>query len=102
MGWVAGVVEKYNPHAKIRHDLWGWCDIVALALDEHSVYFIQVTSGSNHAARVAKIKEWPHLSDLLYAHADVEVWSYSQRVVKNKDGSKAKNKKWTLRREKVE
>jgi hypothetical protein len=101
MGWVAGVVEKWNPHAKIRHDLWGWCDIVALCpKGEQCLIFIQVTSGSNHAARVAKIREWPHLSHLCIC-ADVEVWSYSKRVTKNKDGTKSKRKLWTLRRERV-
>jgi len=90
-GWVAGVVEKWNPHVGIRQDLWGWCDIVALAPDRALVSFIQVTSTSNAAARVTKIREWPYLAALLASGCTVVVHGWA------KQGPRGKRKTWTLR-----
>lgn len=46
------VVERWNPHSKTRKDYLGFIDI--LLLSDHSILGIQATSGSNHAARIAK------------------------------------------------
>ena len=101
LGYVAGVVERFNPYSRKSADLWGWCDIVALEPGER-LLFIQCTSGSNHANRVAKVREWSYLGGLVQLGNAVEVWSWSRRVVWNKDGSKAKVKRWTLKREVVQ
>ena len=29
-GWEAGIVEKFNPYAHVRQDLFGFIDIIAL------------------------------------------------------------------------
>lgn len=61
-GYLAAVVERWNAHARIRQDLFGVIDI--LAVRDGETLAVQTTSGSNVAARVAKIGESdavPHL-----------------------------------------
>lgn len=51
---MVAVVERYNPYAKIRQDLFGFIDLIAVKGD--IVLAVQTTSGANAAARVAKIQ----------------------------------------------
>ena len=51
------VVEKWNPHARIRQDLFGFIDIVAIR-DQETIA-VQSTSWTNVSSRVAKIAESP-------------------------------------------
>lgn len=55
-GYRAEVVERWNPHSKTRHDLFGVIDIVALSPENETVG-IQATSLSNVSARVKKIAD---------------------------------------------
>jgi hypothetical protein len=55
LGYEAAVVEKWNPHAKIRQDLFGCIDILALDESGRSIW-VQTTSASNMAARRTKLK----------------------------------------------
>ena len=55
------VVEKWNPHARIRQDLFGVIDI--LAIREGETIGVQATSASNVSSRVRKLEE----SDALIA-----------------------------------
>ncbi len=97
MGGIAGVVERYNQFSRKRHDLFGCIDVVAIIARQ--TYGIQTTSGSNHATHVRAALENRDLRLWLQAGNHFEVWSWSQRVAYNKDGSKAKVKRWTLRRD---
>jgi len=54
-GYLAAVVEKWNPHARIRQDLFGVLDIVAIR--EGETLGVQTTSASGVSARVKKIAE---------------------------------------------
>jgi hypothetical protein len=54
-GYLVAVVEKWNPHARIRQDLFGCLDLVAIKDGE--TLGVQTTSASNVAARVQKIAE---------------------------------------------
>jgi hypothetical protein len=60
-GMIAEVVEKKIPYKFITQDLFGFADI--LAIDTRGpvpgATFVQVTSGSNAAARVAKLTRPP-------------------------------------------
>jgi hypothetical protein len=91
-GWPAGVTERWNPAVKIRHDLFGWIDLVVLR--EGAIVGVQATSGPNHASRVDKVAglcaPWCDSGGL------AEVWSWSKR------GARGKRKLWTLRVEQVE
>ena len=53
-GCTVDVVERWLPFAKVRKDLFGCLDILAIAPDGTTVG-VQTTSGSNVSARVAKI-----------------------------------------------
>lgn len=53
-GYLVSVVERWNPHARIRQDLWGWCDLLAIRKGE--VLAVQVTA-SAVSARIKKIQE---------------------------------------------
>lgn len=58
-GYLVAVVEHWNPHARIRQDLFGFIDLIALGGDR--TLAVQTTTGSNAAARVKKIREHPNL-----------------------------------------
>lgn len=57
------VVEKWNPHAHIRQDLYGIIDVLAVGAD---IVGVQATSGSNVASRLWPIDPiryaWEHLN----------------------------------------
>jgi carbonic anhydrase len=87
LGYEAAVVEKWNPHAKIRQDMFGFVDIVAIR--ENETLAVQATSGTNVSSRVDKITDSPLLAVVRKAGWRVEVhgWRkgsngrYVQRVV---------------------
>ena len=62
-GYLVAVVEKWNPHAKIRQDLFGFIDL--LAVKDGEVLGVQSTSYSNTSARLKKIREHENLSQVL-------------------------------------
>ncbi|TKB74201.1 MAG: hypothetical protein E8D46_10140 [Nitrospira sp.] len=91
LGYQAKVVEKWNPFAKIRQDVFG-ADVLALKSGE-PVLVIQATTGSNHAARRVKLEEGGFIQLWHGSGATVEIWSWSQQ------GPRGKRKTWLLRRE---
>lgn len=90
-GWIAQVVEKWNPHARVRQDLFNCIDIVAITPD--GILGIQACAGASHAARAAKMRAEPKTLAWLKAGAFLTVWSWSKR------GPRNKAKHWTLREE---
>jgi hypothetical protein len=84
-GYRAAVVEKWNPHARIRQDLFGCIDIIAVGNGE--TLAVQTTSGSNVSARVKKIAEAEALPDIRAAGWKIFVHGWR----------KAANGRWTLR-----
>jgi len=94
LGFVAAVVERFNPHAKVRQDLFGFIDIVA-CFPEFGVLGVQACAGASHAARRAKILAEPRVRPWLESGGRVEVWSYRRA------GAAGRRKVWTLRREEV-
>lgn len=91
-GQTAQVVERWNPHARVRVDLFGVIDIVALGT---YILGIQACAGASHAARVTKILAEPRARQWLQAGARLECWSWSKR------GARGKAKRWTLRVEAI-
>jgi len=69
-GYLCAIVEKWNPHARIRQDLWGWCDI--LAIKKNEVLAVQVTS-TGVAARIKKIQESETVGRVREAGIRIEV-----------------------------
>ncbi len=89
-GYLAQVVEKWNPFAKIRQDLFGCIDIVAVRevrthgfaiVSPGQTIGIQATSTGNIGARVKKSIALPGLLTWLLAgnHFWVCGWSKSDR-----------------------
>lgn len=70
-GYLPVVVEHWNAFAKIRKDLWGWADILAIKKGE--VLAVQVTSDSNVSARIKKIQESDTIAKVREAGIRVEV-----------------------------
>jgi len=91
-GWHAQVVERWNPYARVRHDLFGCIDIVVLDGGPGGPLGVQVTSGSHVANRLAKAQEEPRISAWLASPARFEVWGFSKK------GAAGKRKLWELRR----
>ncbi len=61
-GYRAAVVEKWNPHAHIRQDLFGIIDV--LAVGNRETVAVQCTSYSNVSSRVNKIAESDAIGDI--------------------------------------
>lgn len=88
-GWIAQVVEQTIPHTFIKRDLFGVIDIIAIT--PGGILGIQATSGTNHAARIAKAEQEPRLAAWLSCGALFEVWSWSKRA------KKVNGRQWQLR-----
>lgn len=90
--------ESQNPFSGKRKDLFGFIDLVALDPDRGTIG-IQVTSGSNHAARRKKILTDCREAALMWLRCNnlIEIWSWSKRKVKR--GGKAV--RWTPRVEQI-
>jgi len=54
VGYTVAVVEKWNPHMKIRQDLFGFIDVLAIGKDE--TVAIQSTTKHNLKSRITKIE----------------------------------------------
>ena len=96
-GFTAQVVERFNPYAKVRVDLFGIFDIIAMG--DETIVGIQVTSGSNHSAHRDKMNKSKELGEWIQCGGIAVIHSWSKKVKRNKDGSKSKVKAWTLREE---
>ena len=59
-GYLVAIVERRNPYARIRQDLYGLFDLLAVGGAEGTVA-VQTTSSSNVATRVAKITASDHV-----------------------------------------
>lgn len=91
MGWDAAVVERWNPHARIRQDLFGCVDILCLLPNRGGVTGIQTTSGDNVSARCQKIAAEPRMVRWVRAGNGLYVHGWAKR------GPRGKRKLWTCR-----
>lgn len=74
-GYLAEVVEKWNPHARIRQDLFGIFDILALH-PEKGFLGVQCTTQHNAKSRIDKLHDSPNLAPWLAAGGKAEVWGW--------------------------
>lgn len=63
MGYTAQVVEHWNPHARIRQDLFGIIDILCVGSGETMA--IQSTSWKNVPSRITKMQEAESIATLV-------------------------------------
>jgi hypothetical protein len=89
-GYQAAVTEHWNPHARIRQDLFGFCDILAVAPSE--TLAIQATSANMVSERIKKLLGEEDVAlrvwDCLRAGWRVEVWGLRKEA--DRFGSKLK------------
>lgn len=83
------VVEKWNPHARVRQDLFGVIDVLALV--EGTTVAVQSTSWGNVAARIRKLAESEHIGAMRDAGWRILVHGWR----------KNKSNRWELRTEDV-
>lgn len=83
-GYTAAVVERWNPHARIRQDLFGIVDILAVRGAE--TLAVQTTAGSGVSARVRKLTSSDALPLLRMAGWRIEVHGW--RKVKVRRGGR--------------
>lgn len=89
--WNAEVVERWNPYARIRRDLFGWCDIVALT--GMQIIGIQACVTGDLSKRVAKICHERALPARRWLESGgvVLVWGWALR------GARGKRKTYELK-----
>jgi hypothetical protein len=86
-GYTCEIVERWNPFAHIRQDLFGFIDIVAINGNE--TLAVQTTTAGNAAARVAKIRGLQlHSLWLESPHRKIVVHGWAKR------GPRGKRKVW--------
>lgn len=78
-GYIAKTVERWNPFARIRQDLWGF-DVIAAKRGE--AVLVQCTTAPNMAARITKIAELDSTLRLREAGFRLLVWGWKK--VKNR------------------
>lgn len=99
MGFTVHVTEKWNPHAKVRQDLFGIIDLLAISRNHHpsesGIIGIQACAGASHAARKKKMIAAPHTRTWLEAGGFLRIVSWS------KQGKAGKRKVWVRRVENI-
>lgn len=91
LGYHVATVEQTIPRTFIKRDCYGWADLLVVH-PVHGIALVQVTSGSNLAARITKARTvagpltaWLVAGGKLLAHG----WA--------KRGARGARKVWTLR-----
>lgn len=90
-GYTSAIVERWNQWAKVRQDLYGFIDVLAIKEGEPGVLAVQATSDSNVAARITKISALPAAQVWLKSGNRIVVWGWGKK------GKAGKRKLWTLR-----
>jgi len=84
-GYTVAIVEHWNPHARIRQDLFGFIDILAIKKDE--TLAVQATA-SGVSTRLKKIMASELLPRVRDAGWTIQIWGWRKS---------AKTKKYVLR-----
>ncbi len=88
-GWTADVVEKWLPFVKIRKDLFGCIDI--LAINGQSIMGVQATSTPNVNARIKKAQAEPRMALWKQSGGLFAVAGWAKR------GKRGERKTWQLK-----
>ena len=90
-GGLVQVVEKWNPHSRTRHDLFGLFDVLRISGED--VIGVQACAGASFSARVKKLMDSPALVEWLassHRWAVIHAW--------RKVGLRGKRKLWQVRK----
>lgn len=94
-GYAVQVVERWNPYAKVRQDLFGWIDIVAVKAGR-PILGVQTTTGNMAAVRLDKARGNEALKAWISGGGQLVVHSWDKR------GARGKRKVWTVVERRVE
>lgn len=84
-GYTVAITERWNPFAKVRVDMWGFCDLVGIRKGE--TLCVQCTSLSNMSSRVKKIAEHENTPRVRDAGWEIHVHGWDGPTLKVKDVS---------------
>lgn len=73
-GYLPWKTETWNSFARIRQDLWGWCD--AIGVGREGVIAVQATSWDHVSERVKKIANSETIGPVREAGVKVVVWGW--------------------------
>ena len=93
-GCMAAVVERWNHFARVRQDLFGFIDIVAVVPGAVGVLGVQACVTGDAPKRFAKCRAEPLAANVrrwLAAGNAFAVWGWAKR------GPRGKRKVWTLK-----
>lgn len=79
-GYTCGVVEKWNMHARIRQDLYGFIDLIAMG--RGGIIGVQATTMAHKADHLDKIIAEPRAITWLRAGGRIQLWSWRKLKVK--------------------
>lgn len=91
LGYTVAIVERWNPFAKVRQDLFGFGDLLCMKQGE-PLLLVQTTSTGNMASRIKKIEGLEASKVWLSTGNKIEVWGWAKR------GDKGKRKVWTIKK----
>lgn len=89
-GYLCAVVEKYNKFAKVRQDLFGCIDVLAVKDDD--MVGIQTTVMASVPARLQKLRLSENALRFISDHRTLIVEGWAKR------GARGQRKVWTGRR----
>ena len=76
LGYTVQVVEKWNPHAKVRQDLFGFIDLLAIRKGE--VLGVQACARGDIAKRAQKIADHENVGIVRQAGIRIEVHGWAK------------------------
>lgn len=79
-GWKVAICEKWNAFAKIRIDVFGFGDLLAINPNEGEIILVQCCAGASHAARKTKIINIPEAADWIMAGGLILLLSFRKNA----------------------
>lgn len=74
-GFTVAMVERWNPHAMVRQDMFGFCDIVAMRAGA-GIIAVQACAMGSRTARIAKILAEPRAKIWLQSGGRIQVFAW--------------------------
>lgn len=93
-GWIVAIVEKWNQYARVRQDIFNFGDLLVMH-PEYGIALVQTTSGSNMAARRAKIAANPLAPIWKAAGGKIFLHAWGKRC----ESGRGSRKTWQVREE---
>lgn len=83
MNWLIDKTERWIPYAKIKKDLFGFIDLLAID-PEYNIYGIQTTTYANMNARIDKILNHENYKRVKNSKIQITIWAWKKITKKNK------------------